>query len=49
MHDFRFDRVHLRGPDPDATATSFETIFGAEAKHEIYPPVPCTPASFAFS
>ena len=38
MPDFRFDHIHLRSPDPDATATFFETMFGAEAKRDIYPP-----------
>ena len=38
MADFRFDHVHLRSPDPNATATFFETMFGAEAKRDIYPP-----------
>jgi hypothetical protein len=28
MRDYRYDHVHLRSPDPDATA--FETMFGAE-------------------
>ena len=23
MHDFRYDHVHLRSPDPDATARFF--------------------------
>ena len=38
MRDYRFDHVHLRSPDPDATAQFFETMFGAEAKRDIYPP-----------
>src|ERR1700692_2854614 len=38
MRDFRFDHVHLRSPNPDATAKFFETMFGAEAKRDIYPP-----------
>ena len=38
MTDFRFDHVHLRSPDPDATAAFFETMFGAIAKRDIYPP-----------
>ena len=37
MRDYRFDHVHLRSPDPDATAKFFETMFGAEAKRDIYP------------
>ena len=38
MRDYRFDHIHLRSPNPDATATFFETMFGAEAKRDIYPP-----------
>jgi len=38
MRDYRFDHVHLRSPDPDATAKFFETMFGAKAKRDIYPP-----------
>src|ERR1700684_1870521 len=38
MREYRFDHVHLRSPDPDATARFFETMFGAEAKRDIYPP-----------
>jgi len=38
MRDFRFDHVHLRSPDPNATAIFFETMFGAEAKRDVYPP-----------
>ena len=34
----RFDHVHLRAHDPDAMGTFFETMFGAEAKRDIYPP-----------
>ena len=30
MTDFAFDHVHLRSPDPDATARFFEEMFGAE-------------------
>jgi catechol 2,3-dioxygenase-like lactoylglutathione lyase family enzyme len=30
MLDYRYDHVHLRSPDPDATARFFETMFGAE-------------------
>jgi lactoylglutathione lyase len=37
MRDFRFDHVHLRSSDPEATATFFETMFGAEAKRDTYP------------
>jgi catechol 2,3-dioxygenase-like lactoylglutathione lyase family enzyme len=38
MSDFRFDHVHLRCVNPDATATFFETMFGAEAKRDTFPP-----------
>lgn len=38
MRQYRYDHVHLRSPDPDATARFFETMFGAEAKRDIYPP-----------
>jgi lactoylglutathione lyase len=32
MRDYRYDHVHLRSPDPDATARFFETMFGAEVR-----------------
>jgi hypothetical protein len=32
MRDYRYDHVHLRSPDPDATARLFETMFGAEVR-----------------
>jgi lactoylglutathione lyase len=32
MRDYRYDHVHLRSPDPDATAQFFETMFGAEVR-----------------
>ena len=38
MHDYRYDHIHLRSPDPDATARFFETMFGAEVTRGIYPP-----------
>ena len=38
MRDYRFDHVHIRGSNPDATAAFFETMFGAEVKRDIYPP-----------
>src|SRR5438105_13519493 len=38
MRDYRYDHVHLRSPDPDATARFFETMFGAEVARGIYPP-----------
>lgn len=30
MTEFRYDHVHLRSPDPDATAAWYERMFGAE-------------------
>jgi lactoylglutathione lyase len=38
MHSFQFDHLHLRSPDPDATARFFETMFGAVATRGVYPP-----------
>jgi catechol 2,3-dioxygenase-like lactoylglutathione lyase family enzyme len=38
MREYRYDHVHLRSPNPDATATFFEQMFGATAKRDIYPP-----------
>jgi lactoylglutathione lyase len=38
MRAYHYDHVHLRSPNPDATARFFETMFGAEAKRDIYPP-----------
>jgi lactoylglutathione lyase len=38
MRDHRFDHMRPRGPNPDANAKSFETMFGAEAKLDINPP-----------
>jgi catechol 2,3-dioxygenase-like lactoylglutathione lyase family enzyme len=38
LRDYRYDHVHLRSPDPDATARFFETMFGAEVKRSVYPP-----------
>jgi catechol 2,3-dioxygenase-like lactoylglutathione lyase family enzyme len=32
MRDYRYDHIHLRSPDPDATARFFETMFGAEIR-----------------
>lgn len=29
MAEFKFDHVHLRSPDPEATARFYETMFGA--------------------
>ena len=30
MTEFRYEHVHLRSPDPDATAAWYERMFGAE-------------------
>ena len=38
MRQYRSDHVHLRSPNPDATARFFETMFGAELTRDIYPP-----------
>lgn len=38
MRDYRYDHIHLRSPDPDATARFFEAMFGAVVKRDIYPP-----------
>lgn len=38
MRQYRYDHVHLRSPDPGATASFFETMFGAELTRDIYPP-----------
>ena len=36
MRDYRYDHVHLRSPDPNATAQFFETMFGAEVTRSVY-------------
>ena len=38
MRNYTYDHVHLRSPDPDATARFFETMFNAEVTRSIYPP-----------
>jgi lactoylglutathione lyase len=38
MENFLFDHVHLRSPNPDATARFFETMFDAEVTRGTYPP-----------
>src|SRR5215207_3501963 len=38
MRDYRYDPVHLRSADPDATARFFETMFGAKVSRDVYPP-----------
>ena len=40
MRDYRFDHIHLRASNPDATASFFETMFAAEVVRDVYPP--CT-------
>jgi len=36
MPVYRYTHVHLRSPDPEATARWFETMFGAEVVHGTY-------------
>jgi lactoylglutathione lyase len=38
MRDYRFDHVHLRSSDPEATAHFFETMFNAKVTGGVYPP-----------
>ena len=38
MPEYRYDHIHLRSADPNATARFFETMFGAEVTRDIYPP-----------
>lgn len=38
MRAYRYDHVHLRSPDPEATARFFETLFGAEVTRSPYAP-----------
>ena len=38
MRAYHYDHVHLRSPDPNATARFFETMFGAEVTRSIYAP-----------
>ena len=38
MPEYRYDHIHLRSPDPNATAHFFEAMFGAEVKRDVYPP-----------
>src|SRR5580658_1855601 len=35
MTEFRYDHVHLRSPDPDATAAWYAKMFGAEVVHSV--------------
>ena len=34
---FKYDHVHLRSPDPEATAQFYENMFGAEVSRGLYP------------
>ncbi len=38
MRTYHYDHIHLRSPDPDATARFFEAMFDAEVTRSIYPP-----------
>jgi lactoylglutathione lyase len=38
MQTLQFDHLHLRSPDPNATALFFATMFGAEVTRSVYPP-----------
>lgn len=38
MRAYRFDHIHLRSPDPEATAAFFETMFDAKVTRGVYPP-----------
>jgi catechol 2,3-dioxygenase-like lactoylglutathione lyase family enzyme len=35
MTEFRYDHVHLRSPDPDATAAWYKKMFDAEVVHSV--------------
>ena len=37
MAKFTFDHVHLRSPDPEATAQFYEKMFDAQVTRSIYP------------
>ena len=38
MRQYQYDHVHLRSPNPEATARFFESMFGATATRDVYPP-----------
>lgn len=38
MRTYHWDHIHYRTADPEAVATFFETMFGAEVKRDVYPP-----------
>ncbi|MGI9381631.1 MAG: VOC family protein [Methyloligellaceae bacterium] len=37
MPTFKFDHIHLRTSDPEATVEFFENVFGAEVTRSVYP------------
>ncbi|MBU8539665.1 VOC family protein [Falsiroseomonas tokyonensis] len=37
MSPYRFDHIHLRSPDPEATAAFYVSAFGAEIKQRVTP------------
>lgn len=37
MRTFKFDHIHLRTSDPEATVDFFERMFGAEVTRSVYP------------
>lgn len=37
MTVFKYDHVHLRSHDPEATAQFYENMFGAEVSRSLYP------------
>ena len=43
MREYRYDHVHLRSSDPDATARFLETMFDAEVTRSVYPTGPLYP------
>ena len=38
MPEYRYDHIHPRSPDPNATAQFFEAMFGAEVMRDVHPP-----------
>ena len=36
MTVFKYDHVHLRSPDPEATAQFYENMFGAEVSRSLW-------------
>jgi lactoylglutathione lyase len=45
MRGYRYDHVHLRSADPDATARFFATMFGTEVTRDVYAPSPRSPGA----